>query len=153
MTMETGKRVPDVRVSAPDKRRRNWTNAEKAAIVRKTYEPGASVSVTARQHGIASSMLFRWRKMERNGELHHADDGDRSVPVAELLSAREEIAALQRALGAMTLEIQLRTLENQHLKQAMGSAAAKALMTRPLQRQTDMQTVWERAWETQHNAA
>lgn len=150
--MQFYKRELEVQASAPDKRRRNWTDAEKAAIVRKTYEPGGSVSVTARQHGIASSMLFRWRKMERNGELAAADEGSAStVPVSELLAAREQIAALQRALGAMTLENQLRTLEVQHLKRVMGPGTHKAMAVRDMPSQADMQAVLERAWGSAHN--
>lgn len=152
--MQFYKRELEEPVSVPDKRRRNWTNAEKVAIVRKTYEPGGSVSVTARQHGIAASMLFRWRKMERNGELALPDEGHaNTVPVAELLAAREQIVALQRALGAMTLENQLRALEVQHLKRVMGPTSAKALVTRDMASQADMQAVLERAWGTAHNAA
>ena len=148
------KRVLEVPFPKPDRRRRNWTNAEKATIVHKTYEPGASVSVIARQHGIASSMLFRWRKMERNGELAAPDTSDATtVPVAELLAAREQIAALQRALGAMTLENQLRTLEVQHLKRVMGPASTKTLPTLALPSQADMQVVLERAWGAQRNTA
>jgi transposase-like protein len=39
--------------------------AEKAELVRRTYEPGMSVSLVARQTGVAASLLFQWRKLER----------------------------------------------------------------------------------------
>ena len=40
--------------------RRKWTAAEKAAVVAEIA--GSSVSSVARQHGIASSLVFRWRR-------------------------------------------------------------------------------------------
>ena len=40
--------------------RRKWTAAEKAAVV--AGIAGSSVSSVARQHGIASSLVFRWRR-------------------------------------------------------------------------------------------
>jgi transposase len=33
-------------------RRRRWSAAEKVAMVRETYEPGMTVSLVARRHGI-----------------------------------------------------------------------------------------------------
>ncbi len=146
MTMGFSENFQSAAATAPDKRRRNWSNAEKVAIVRKTYEPGGSVSVTARQHGIATSMLFRWRKMERNGELKDTTEIANLVPVTELLSAREQIAALQRALGAMTLEIQLCTLENQHLRKAMGVGSSKAWSTRPAEAAMDPAGALSHLW-------
>ena len=40
--------------------RRKWTAAERKQIVAETE--AASVSSVARQHGVAKSLLFRWRK-------------------------------------------------------------------------------------------
>ena len=56
-------------VSVKEQRRRRWTPGEKAELVRLTYEPGMSVSLVARQHGVAASQLFTWRRLERQGAL------------------------------------------------------------------------------------
>jgi hypothetical protein len=54
--------TPDPELARPATRqRRNFTDAEKHAIVLETEEPGATVSQVARDHGIAPSILFRWR--------------------------------------------------------------------------------------------
>lgn len=153
MTMHIAQHDFDVSAFAPEKRRRNWTNAEKASIVRQTYQPGSSVSVTARQHGVATSMLFRWRKMERNGQLQDPTDAANLVPVTELLAAREQIAALQRALGAMTMEIQLRTLENQHLRKAMGVAPVRGWGPEAVERLRDASGAMASLWTGQSNPA
>ncbi|MBM6570556.1 transposase, partial [Escherichia coli] len=44
-------------VLGPEKRRRRTTQ-EKIAIVQQSFEPGMTVSLVARQHGVAASQLF-----------------------------------------------------------------------------------------------
>ncbi|EGM8431558.1 transposase, partial [Escherichia coli] len=48
-------------VLGPEKRRRRTTQ-EKITIVQQSFEPGMTVSLVARQHGVAASQLFLWRK-------------------------------------------------------------------------------------------
>ncbi len=48
-------------VLGPEKRRRRTTQ-EKIAIVQQSFEPGMTVSLVARQHGVAANQLFLWRK-------------------------------------------------------------------------------------------
>ena len=42
--------------------RRIWSFAEKAAILAEMAVPGAIVMEVARRHGIAQSLLYRWRQ-------------------------------------------------------------------------------------------
>ena len=57
-------------VTVSDEKRRRWSAAEKAALVREMYEPGMSVSLVApRKHGISASQLFNWHKLDRDGAL------------------------------------------------------------------------------------
>ena len=42
--------------------RRDWSPSEKRAIVAESSTPGANVSAIARRHGVAQSLLYRWRK-------------------------------------------------------------------------------------------
>ena len=44
-------------VLGPEKRRRRSVQ-EKIAIVQQSFEPGMTVSLVARQHGVAASQLF-----------------------------------------------------------------------------------------------
>ena len=55
-------------VLGPEKRRRRTTQ-EKIAIVQQSFEPGMTVSLVARQHGVATSQLFLWRKQYRRKVL------------------------------------------------------------------------------------
>ena len=53
-----------------------------------------SVSLVARQEGVAASLLFQWRKLERQGALTAVSAGEAVVPASELAAARAEIAKL-----------------------------------------------------------
>ena len=41
--------------------RRRFSDEQKRAIVQETEKPGVSVAQVCRRHGIATSMVFRWR--------------------------------------------------------------------------------------------
>jgi transposase len=110
-------------VTVSEQRRRRWSAAEKAALVRQTYEPGMSVSLVARQHGVAASQLFNWRKLEREGALTAVSAGESVVPASELASARAQIAQLQRLLGKKTMEAEI-------LKEAVELAREKKWIAR-----------------------
>ena len=112
-----------VEVIVKDQRRRRWSVMEKAALVRRTYEPGMTVSLVARQEAVAASLLFQWRKLERQGALMAVSAGEAVVPASELAAARAEIAKLQRVLGK-------KTLENEILKEAVEYATAKKWIAR-----------------------
>ena len=43
-------------------RRRSWTDAEKAAIVAESLEPGAKVTAVARRHRITRGLLWTWQQ-------------------------------------------------------------------------------------------
>ena len=46
--------------------RRQWSEAEKQAIVADAERPGVNISAVARRHGIKPSLLFRWRRLARD---------------------------------------------------------------------------------------
>lgn len=110
-------------VTVSEERRRRWNASEKAALVRETYEPGMSVSLVARKHGISASQLFNWRKLEREGALTAVQAGESVVPASELAAARAEIAQLQRMLGKKTMEAEI-------LKEAVEIARSKKWIAR-----------------------
>ena len=94
-------------LTVTEQRRRRWSTQEKAELVRLTYEPGMSVSLVARKHGISASQLFNWRKLEREGALVAVQSGESVVPASELAAARAQIAQLQRMLGKKTMEAEI----------------------------------------------
>jgi transposase len=46
--------------------RRQWSEAEKQAVVAEAERPGVNISAVARRHGIKPSLLFRWRRLARD---------------------------------------------------------------------------------------
>ncbi|EGO5047381.1 IS3 family transposase [Escherichia coli] len=93
-------------VLGPEKRRRRTTQ-EKIAIVQQSFEPGMTVSLVARQHGVAASQLFLWRKQYQEGSLTAVAAGEQVVPASELAAAMKQIKELQRLLGKKTMENEL----------------------------------------------
>ncbi|MDC9180158.1 IS3 family transposase [Escherichia coli] len=104
-------------VLGPEKRRRRTTQ-EKIAIVQQSFEPGMTVSLVARQHGVAASQLFLWRKQYQEGSLTAVAAGEQVVPASELAAAIKQIKELQRLLGK-------KTMENELLKEAVEYGRAK----------------------------
>lgn len=60
-------------------------------MVQQSYEPGYSVSLVARQHGVNANQLFLWRKLHQQGELMPVAAGESTVPAAQLADAMRQI--------------------------------------------------------------
>jgi transposase len=112
-----------VEVITSVQRRRRWTAAEKAAIVQETYAPGMSVSLVARQHGIAPNQLFTWRRLYAEGALSAVSAGEEVVPASEYRALQQQVRELQRLLGKKTLETEI-------LREALDVAQPKKRLLR-----------------------
>jgi transposase len=66
--------------------RRSWPEALKREIVAASLEPGASVSLVARQYDVNTNQLFSWRRLHRDGLL--GPTGPALVPVAVAAESR-----------------------------------------------------------------
>ncbi|MPW11607.1 IS3 family transposase [Paraburkholderia sp. CNPSo 3155] len=105
-------------LTGPERRRR-WSAEDKLTMVRESFEPGKSVSMVARQHGVNPNQLFHWRKLYQDGSLSAVSAGEEVVPASELNDALRQIRELQRLLGK-------KTMENEILREAMeGGEVAK----------------------------
>lgn len=122
MSMTNTKKQAEIEVFGVQRRRR-WAPSEKLEMVRETYEPGMSVSLVARKHGVNPNQLFQWRKLERIGALTAVDSGQAVVPATELDAARRQIRELQRLLGK-------KTMENEILKEAVEVARDRKWIAR-----------------------
>jgi transposase len=81
--------------------RRDWRPSEKRAIVAESLVPGANVSAIARRHGVAQSLLYRWRKTIEAGP----PSGAAFVPV--VISAPQPPAKPEVPQAAPVIEIAL----------------------------------------------
>jgi transposase len=90
-------------LTGPERRRR-WSADAKLAMVRETFEPGKTVSMVARLHGINPNQLFQWRKLHQDGGLSAVSAGEEVVPASEPGDALKQIKEMQRLLGKKTME-------------------------------------------------
>ena len=97
-------------------RRRRWTVTEKLEMVAETNEPGSSVSLVARRHGVSPNQLFTWRRLAEQGALTATRAEEEVVPASAFRAQQEQIRQLQRLLGKKTLEAEI-------LKEALEVAA------------------------------
>ena len=122
MPMSTGS-GSKIEIITGVQRRRRWTSEQKLAWVKRTTEPGMSVSLVAREAGISTSQLFQWRKAYLEGSLVAVGANEPVVPASELQDAQKRIKQLEAALGR-------KTLENEILKEAVDFAKAKKWIAR-----------------------
>ena len=78
---------------------RRWrTVSEKRRIAELTFEPGASVALVARAHGVNANQVFKWRRALKRGELvDPAETSTALLPVT--LSTACETAIERREAG------------------------------------------------------
>jgi transposase len=85
---------------SPKAKRRFRSKQERRNIAEESLEPGVSVAVVARSHGVNANQVFYWRKLLREGRL------DRKVAAsAQLMPVRiAEVVACDRSAGAIHIE-------------------------------------------------
>jgi len=132
MSDTSSKEVQRIEVITSVQRRRRWSVAEKIRIVQECEQPGMSVSYVARKHDIAPNMLFRWRRLMREGGLSAIQANEPVIGASEVRRLKSRIRELERLLGK-------KTMENEILKEAIEIAREKKLISRvPLPREDDI---------------
>jgi transposase len=117
---------PKSEVLRGPERRRRRTAAEKLALITETMEPGMTVSLVARRHGIAPNQLFAWRRLANEGALTATAAEEPVVPASAYKALADQIRELQRLLGKKTMEAEI-------LKEALDHATgSKKHMLRSL---------------------
>lgn len=99
-------------------RRRRWTVEDKLRIVEESLQPGMTVSCVARRHGVAPNLLFRWRKLMREGGGEALRSDGQVVSDGEIRRLEDRVRELERQLGRKTLEAEI-------LKEALAKSQAK----------------------------
>jgi transposase len=104
MPSDTPSRVSRLEVISVGPRQR-WAPERKRALVAETFAPGAKVNAVARANGVATSLLFAWRKQMRE-ELGFGAapeppaPGPRFLPLAVATPACASTLELELAGGA-----------------------------------------------------
>src|SRR5215472_8342453 len=108
-------------------RRRRWTASEKVRIVEETFEPGMTVSLVARRHGVAPNQLFTWRRLVAQGALTAAGSGEEvgvGLPSLAEPGTRAATAARQEDTGSRDPQGGARTCHG--VKKTAAAAAVAA---------------------------
>jgi len=104
-------------------RHRRWAVEEKISWVRRSMEPGMTISIAAREAGVAPSQLFTWKRLYLEGGLSAVGANESVVAASELQEAQRRIKQLEQALGR-------KTLENDILREAVDFAKSKKWLAR-----------------------
>jgi transposase len=121
--MSEGKKEPETAKPAPTRTRRQYTTEQKLALLDEADQPGQSIALVARKHGISPSVMFRWRQLREQGAATGLKADEELVPASEMRAARAKIRELQRLLGK-------KTEENEILQEALEVAREKKLISR-----------------------
>jgi transposase len=84
-------------------KRRRWTGAEKAQIVRESLIAGMSVAELARRYDVNPNLIYAWRHQTKKDGLSPAAESRRLVPVTVLADREGE---LQRGVMSATISIE-----------------------------------------------
>ena len=72
-----------------------------------THEPGVTVSLVARRHGIAPNQVFSWRRLAAQGALTAAGAEEEVVPASDYRALQNQFGEAQRLLGKKTMEAEI----------------------------------------------
>jgi len=98
-------RSAEVAISKPAGKRRYRSKQERRQVVEETLQPGASVAVIARQHGVNANQVFHWRKLYREGRLDVAPAAAPLVPVRISEVVSSEPAPAKFYAGVIVVEL------------------------------------------------
>jgi transposase len=104
-TLEPERAVRRIEVITGAGGRRRWTVDDKARIVEETLEPGASVSVVARRHGLTPQQVFAWRREARQ---RSEEAGPSFIPAMVELASTPRRRRQQAAAPMAAIELDRR---------------------------------------------
>ena len=110
--------MSEIEIITDGGRRRRWSAAEKLRIVEETLDERASISVVARRNGVAPNLLYRWRRLMRDGGAVAVSEDDDVTSNRTVRQMEDRIRELERHLGRKTLEAEI-------LREALDKARSK----------------------------
>jgi transposase len=81
------------------RRRRRWSDEDKARIVAECAGPGASVSLVARRHDLNTNLLFSWRRQFRDRQRRADEVGFVPAVIAPQEAAADRLPGTPRELA------------------------------------------------------
>ncbi|ANH02959.1 transposase [Shinella sp. HZN7] len=88
-------------------------------------ETNKTVSSTARRHGVAPNLLYRWRRLLSEGGAAAVGSDEPVVGNSEVKKLEDRVRELERMLGRKTMEVEI-------LREALSKADSKKRISRPI---------------------
>jgi transposase len=92
-------------VVEPTIKRKYRSKEERRRIVEETLEPGASVAVIARSHGVNANQVFHWRKLYQEGRLDRETPTTQLIPVRIAEAVSEDVRPARFTSGTVHIEM------------------------------------------------
>ena len=85
--------------------RRHRSKQERRQIVGESLQPGASVAVVARRHGVNANQVFHWRKLLREGRLDVKPTTAQLMPVRITEVIEDKSRPIPQQTGVIQIEL------------------------------------------------
>ncbi len=89
------------------KRRRRWPALKKLQVIEESNLPNVTICSVARKYEISPNMLYRWRRLQKEGNLRAFEQGKEVVPVSLVKRFLDRIHSLEQALEKKKKEISI----------------------------------------------
>jgi transposase len=100
-------------------------NRTKLRIIEESFQAGETVSSSARRHGVAPNLLYRWRRLLSEGGAAAVESDEPVVGTSEVKKLEDRIRELERMLGRKTLEAEI-------LRETLAKANSKKPIMQPV---------------------
>jgi transposase len=103
--------------------RRHRSKQERRRIAEESLQPGVSVAVLARSHGVNANQVFHWRKLLREGRLDVKPSQLVPVRIAEVIG--EQPGSFPPQMSAIRIDLGRARV---HIEEAADPATLRAIL-------------------------
>jgi transposase len=96
---------PEASVIEVAVKRRYRSKQERRRIAEESLQPGISVAVLARRHGVNANQVFQWRKLLREGRLEERLAVAQLMPVRVSDAIDEHARPVRSSSGSIQIEV------------------------------------------------
>ena len=86
-------------------KRRHRSKQERRRIAEDSLQPGVSVAVLARRHGVNANQVFHWRKLLREGRLDEKPALGQLIPVRVAEVMEQQMQPVRSHSGSIQIEL------------------------------------------------
>mgnify|MGYP001551849419 FL=1 len=103
--MRTARNTETEAVAIEPLARRHRSKQERREIAEESLQPGVSVAVVARRHGVNANQVFHWRKLLREGRLEMKPSPSQLMPVRIAEVIEDKSRPVHPPAGVIQIEL------------------------------------------------